>query len=311
MSRSLIPLLLAAALAPAAAPPARVPLLLDTDIGDDIDDALALAVLLSSPRADLRGVTTVHGDAYTRALVACRLLHVAGRGDVPVASGSPPRARPDSGKQLSYGLVPTAKRPLKEDAVTFLYRQLKARPGELTVLAIGPLTNVAALFRRHPECRPWVRRLVVMGGALRVGYDGKPPAAAEWNVKCDVAAARAVVGAGVPLVLVPLDVTWDLRLEKKQVRKILDHGSPLTDQLAELFALWKGETPVLFDPLAALLCLDEGLCKLTPLRLRVDDEGRTLVAGGKANALVATAVRRREVLERFMGLLSPAARSAR
>src|SRR5688572_9567785 len=100
-----------AALAPAAGrcPAAeeklkRVPVLIDTDIGSDIDDALALALVIQSPELDLRGVTTVSGDAYTRALIVCRLLHAVGRGDVPVASGTPPREVPDASGQMQYGL---------------------------------------------------------------------------------------------------------------------------------------------------------------------------------------------------------------
>ena len=86
--------------------PARVPVILDTDIGDDIDDAFALALLLQSPELDVRGVTTVFGDAHTRALIVCRLLHELGRKDIPVASGQPARARPKYGGQMQYGLRP-------------------------------------------------------------------------------------------------------------------------------------------------------------------------------------------------------------
>src|SRR3954452_21506955 len=98
--RTLAVLLVLAALpsllaAPARAePPARIPVLLDTDVGDDIDDAFALALVLASPELDLRGVTTVDGDAHTRALLLCRLLHLVGRDDVPVASGKPPQETP-------------------------------------------------------------------------------------------------------------------------------------------------------------------------------------------------------------------------
>src|SRR5947209_7540687 len=94
------------ALGPGAepAPRGKVPVLLDTDIGDDIDDAFALALALASPEIDLRGVTTVAGDAYTRALLVCRLLHEVGRDDVPVASGAPPRDPPSSAKMFQYGL---------------------------------------------------------------------------------------------------------------------------------------------------------------------------------------------------------------
>jgi hypothetical protein len=215
---------------------------------------------------------------------------------------------------MQYGLRPCfRKRPVKEDAVTFLHRQLKARPGELTLLAIGPLTNVAELLRRHPECKPWIRRLVVMGGAVNVDYEGKSPACPEWNVKEDVKAAQAVLSSGLPIVLVPLDVTWDLKLTSKKTREVLDHGSALTDQLAALFSLGDGEPPILFDPLAALWCLDESLCELTPMRLTVDERGITRVAKGEPNVRVAMKARRAAAVDRFATTLTtmPGAKPAR
>src|SRR5262249_42204352 len=85
---------------------AKVPVLIDTDIGDGIDDALALALALARPELEVRGITTVHGDAHTRALLVCRFLHAIGRDKIPVAAGRPPREKPDSSGQLQYGLRP-------------------------------------------------------------------------------------------------------------------------------------------------------------------------------------------------------------
>src|SRR5262249_13140783 len=106
MCRVLVLLALVPTLAHAAAPPARVPLLGDTDIGVAMDDAVALAWLLAEPRADVRAITTVHGDAHTRAVIVCRMLHAIGRADIPVAAGAPPRPVPDFGGQMQYGLRP-------------------------------------------------------------------------------------------------------------------------------------------------------------------------------------------------------------
>src|SRR5262249_12849469 len=179
---ALVGLLLGFALGHAA----PLPVLIDTDVGDGIDDAFALALVLSSPELDLRGVTTVTGDAHTRALIVCRLLHLVGRAEVPVASATPARPLPDYRGQMEYGLrAAFKKRPEKATAVEFLFRQLKAHPGELTLLCLGPLSNIAELLTKHPDCRPWIKRLVVMGGSVRVGYDGKPPAEAEWNFRSD------------------------------------------------------------------------------------------------------------------------------
>src|SRR5262245_9760779 len=123
-------LLMCLAAAPAGGlqpPPAKIPIILDTDIGDDIDDALALALVRASPELELRGVTTVAGDAHPRALIVCRLLDAAvPRQKVPVAAGAPPREVPDFSGQMQYGLRPSSRKRLERaTAVQFLYEQLK------------------------------------------------------------------------------------------------------------------------------------------------------------------------------------------
>ena len=130
------------------------------NIGTDIDDVFALALVLASPKLGLRGVTTVSDDAYGRALIACRFLEAAGRSDVPVAAGRPRRGTPAATGQYEYGLNAGRKHPEPELAVEFLYQQLKARPGELTIITIGDLTNVGELITRHPEAEPWIRGVV-------------------------------------------------------------------------------------------------------------------------------------------------------
>jgi inosine-uridine nucleoside N-ribohydrolase len=291
-------------LLPAAAlaePLEKVPILLDTDIGSDIDDAFALALALASPEIDLQGVTTVGSQAEDRAWMVCRFLTAVGRRDVTVAWGRGKQPASDLEGQIQYRRHPavifnrTAK-PVKEPAVAFLYSRLKAQPGKLTLVAIGPLTNVAALLEEHPDCKPWIKRIVLMGGAVRVGYKGKPPAEAEWNVKLDVPAARKVLASGVPLVVAPLDATATLALDEPARRRLFSACTPLTFQVQALYQLWDKPTPVLFDPAAIALSFTEKLFTLEDLRLEVDDSGITRTAAGKANARVATAVKKDEFL---------------
>jgi inosine-uridine nucleoside N-ribohydrolase len=285
-------------------PVRRVPIILDTDIGYDIDDALALGLALTSPELELRGVTTVHGDAYTRALIVCRLLDVLERGKVPVAAGSPPRPVPDFNGQMQYGLRPAHKRPVKESADQFLAAQLKAAPGELTIVCIGPLTNIAALLEKHPESAKQIKRLVIMGGSINVGYNGKPPAEPEWNIKSDVKAAQKVFATGVPITLVPLDVTATLAVDADGREKIFSSGTVLGHHLHALYQLWGKETPILFDPTAVVACIDESLMELESLRIAVSESGQTPTIGGRANAQVATRAQpeklKKVVLERIV-----------
>ena len=203
----------------------KVPILLDTDIGDDIDDAFALALAVASPEIDLVGVTTVAAGAEDRAWMVCRFLTAVGRREVPVAWGRDPQPAGNIERQIQYRRHPavifnrTAK-PIKESAVEFLYAKLKEQPGKLTIVAIGPLTNIARLLKEHPDCKPWIKRLVIMGGSVRVGYDGKKPEA-EWNIKSDIPAAQAVFTSGVPLVVAPLDATATLQLRGAAASQIL------------------------------------------------------------------------------------------
>ena len=168
--------------------------------------------------------------------------------------------------------------------------------GELTLVPVGPLTNIADLLRKHPDCKPWIKRIVVMGGAVRVGYNLKPPPIPEWNIKSDVKAAQAVFASGVPLVVAPLDATANLRLEAAPRRRLWSTGTPLTNELHALYKLWDKKTPILFDPVAVALCFTEKFCTMEELRLEVDDKGVTRSVKGKPNARVATATRRDEFL---------------
>ncbi len=283
----------------------KVPVILDTDIGTDLDDVFALALVLASPELELRAVTTVSGDAYTRARLVCRLLQAVGRTEVPVASGQPPRPTPERSGQLPYGLQPGVnKSPEAELAVPLLYRQFQNRPGELTLLAIGPLTNVAELLNRYPECKPWIKRIVLMGGAIRIGYNGKPPVEAEWNIRSDIKAAQEVFRAGVPLLVAPLDATSNLPLEARHRQRIFQAGTPLTQQVQALCQLSHKATPVLYDPVAVTLCFEERFCRMEALRLEVDAQGITQVVPGKANTRVALSIRAEEFLSWYVERLA-------
>jgi inosine-uridine nucleoside N-ribohydrolase len=297
--------LISAATVPAAGPPARkMPILLDTDLGGEIDDAFALALAATSPEVELRGVTTVGNDGRTRAMIACRFLHAIGKGKVPVAAGSSRVKSPSTDGQFQYGLRPARKFPIRTPAVEFLYRQLKADPGKLTIVAVGPLTNIAELLRKHPDCKPWIKRIVVMGGAIRVGYKGKPPAEPEWNMKSDIKAAQRVFSCGVPLTVAPLDATTMLALDQSARETIFNSGAAVTNELWTLYDLWNQPTPILYDPVAVTLCFTEKFCTMENLRLGVHNNGITRIVKGKPNCRVATGIRQDEFLKWYVGRIT-------
>jgi hypothetical protein len=161
-------------------PPQPIPILLDTDIGNDIDDVFALALVLTSPELELRGITTVGSNPQTRALMVCRILNAIGRHEIPVVAGPPPQPGAALDNQAKYldtpadPALPEKSKPAQDlDAVEFLYRRLKQEPGKLTLVAIGPLTNVARLLTEHPDCKAWIPRIVLMGGAVHFNYKGE------------------------------------------------------------------------------------------------------------------------------------------
>jgi inosine-uridine nucleoside N-ribohydrolase len=283
----------------------RIPILLDTDIGTDVDDAFALALALASPELELRGVTTVGRDAEDRAWMVCRMLTAVDRRNIPVAWGRNPQPDEAINWQIQYRRHPgvifnrTAK-PGKQTAVELLYEQLKAQPGKLTLVAVGPLTNVGRLLTKHPDCKPWIKRIVIMGGSVRVGYQPKSPVAAEWNIKLDPAAAQSVFTSGVPLAVAPLDATASLKLEEPLRRKLFAACTPLTYQIQALYQLWGSPTPTLFDPVAIALCVTERFFTMEDLHLDVDNRGFTRIGKGKPNARVATAVKGPEFLKWYV-----------
>ncbi|GDY19588.1 hypothetical protein LBMAG56_09330 [Verrucomicrobiota bacterium] len=280
--------------------PQRLRVLVDTDVGSYLDDTVALALLVASPEVELRCVTTCGGDAETRAWIACRFLTMANRREVPAAWSRAANAGEKVGPLFQYRYHPavlfnrTAK-PVATDAVELLYSRLVQRPHANTLLALGPLTNFAKLLETHPDCKPWLARIVVMGGAIRVGYNGRPPVAAEWNIKADVAAAKAVFAAGVPLVVVPLDATAQVKLSVPQRDRLFAAQTLLTQQIETMFQLLDDETPALFDAVAvAAAVLPDRFFEFDEQRLAVEASGVTAVIPGAANARVARALKSEE-----------------
>src|SRR5262249_12668692 len=148
--------------------------------------------------------------------------------------------------------------------------------------AVGPLSNIAQLLAEHPDCRPWIKRLVIMGGSVRVGYNNKPPISPEFNIRADAKAAQAVFASGVPLVVAPLDATTMLKLKEPGLAKIFGAGTHFNGHVQALFQLWDQKAdPILFDPVAVTLAFTDEFCKMEDLAIEVDDKGFTRIGTGK------------------------------
>ena len=300
----------------------RIPVVVDLDIGDDIDDSFALALLLASPEFDLRGISTAWGDTALRARLVKRLLRELGRDEVPVAEGVVTKsqtaftqARWASGPHRP-GTADAAPAPSAagNSSVDFLLAQAARQPGQLTLLALGPLTNVAAAIRRDPQGFRRFKQVVLMGGSVREGYSksdylpARPPDA-EYNIVADTAAAQTVFESGVPIVMMPLDATA-VRLDDQKRAALFSHGSALTDALTLMYQQWTNAyqpwasaTPTLFDVVPVVWLLDPAACPLAPLRIVVDAQGYTREVSGAPNARVCLKVDKPAVLDRLMRVL--------
>jgi len=283
-------------------------IIIDTDIGGDIDDAFAVGLALQSPEFKILGISTAWGDTHLRARLLSRFLKETGRPDIPIAMGI---AKHPPGKIDLLSQAPYAERaPVDQKylgAVDFLLEEIRMHPGEITLVAIGPETNLGAAIDRDAAAFRKLKRVVLMGGSVYRGYGqfnygkthGPDP---EWNILCDIQAAQKVFSSGVPLYVMPLDST-QIKLQELERAEIFKTGSPLTDALLVLYAQWSHgttQTPTLFDAVAVAYAMHPELCPTQPLRLRVDDQAYTRVESGPPNAQVCLRSSSDQFLEFFM-----------
>ncbi len=287
-----------------------LPVLLDTDIGDDIDDAYALAVCLRHPDLQLLGVSTVRGDTELRAAQARYLLALEGQPEIPVAAGN--RDALDSlvpvARNCQAGVVPSHEeerwRAGRHDAVRALAEWSTAHPGAI-LLTIGPLTNAGRFAVEFPQEFGLLSRLVIMGGHLDPALDYP-----EWNIRCDPRAAQIVLGAGKPILMVGLDVTLKCRMSNDDLDQVRAARTPLSAALSAMTRLWQEHCnaadpplPTLHDPLAALAIAEPEVLRTVPRRLEIDRHGNCIIGDAKPNVEWATEVEARRALERIVELV--------
>ena len=312
------------------APTARQRVIVDTDIGDDIDDAFALALVLASPEFEVLGISTAWGDTMLRVRLVQRLLAELGRGDIPVAQGIATESRTPftQARWARRGAVSVAgAQRAVPSSVDFLLDRIRRHPGEITLLALGPLSNLGAAIQRDPATFRQLKRVVLMGGSVRRGYSKSAfhaprPPDKEYNIVSDAAAAQALFGSGVSIVMLPLDST-QIRFEEAARNAVFAQGTPLTDALALLYHQWldayqpwSSTTPTLFDVVPVAYAIDASLCPTSALHIDIDADGATMETGGASNAQVCLGADEPRLLKLFMQRLTssvpaPPARSAR
>jgi inosine-uridine nucleoside N-ribohydrolase len=268
------------------ASPPSIKVLFDTDIGNDIDDAVALAYLLTQPRCELLGIITVTGEPHKRAEMASALCRAAGRPDIPIYPGAAEALVTEQRQAYApqHGVLgdqPRATEFPRGEAIEFMRRTIRANPGEVTLLAVGPLTNVALLFRTDPEIPSLLKEIVLMCGQFgaQPGEWGNK----EWNVALDPEAAAIVFKSSPPkLRSYGLDVTLKVVMPAEEMAKCFSDAPQL--RLVLVFAqVWfrKQEHVWFHDPLAAVAVFEPGVCEMegghaTVVLADGDDKGRTL-----------------------------------
>ena len=307
-------------------------IIIDTDPG--VDDAFAFLLALASPEIQLEALTTTQGNvtlekATRNALSVLELGHAS---HIPVAAGSvlplvnPLRASADvhgvSGIGNSKLPTPTAE-PLPQHAVDYLIERVLAEPGELSIFPIGPLTNLAMAIRKEPKFAPAVKELVIMGGAIT--ENGNVTPLAEFNIHVDPHAAHIVFHAGMPITLIPLDVTHKCLLKQEHVDRLMKIDSPITRFIKDSIEIYfkfsyeRGFSGcALHDPLTLATVIAPEL--LTLKEYYVDVDHSTGVAMGKtfadifnvtkkpANMKVAMDVRGDDFIELFLQRMESLAR---
>jgi purine nucleosidase len=243
---------------------APIPVLLDTDIGSDIDDAVCLAYLLAHPQCELVGITTVSGEPERRVQLCDALCRAAGREDIPIHSGSPsplliPQQQRKAAQAEALSRFPHRAEVAPATAVEFMRQTIRQRPGEITLLAIGPLTNVGLLFALDPEIPQLLKRLVLMGGKFSPKTCCQ--SVTEWNIKLDPQAATIVYQAPVASHLsIGLDVTIQCTLPADECRQRMRDGVlGVVGAMAEVWFRHTGEI-TFHDPLASAVIFAPDLC---------------------------------------------------
>lgn len=321
-------ILLLVPMAPAPAQPdsvvaaEREKVLFDCDIGSDIDDAYAMALLLASPEIELVGVTVGHARTADRTFLALRMLWETGLDHIPVhvgretplvtlRDGSPHEQFSEApyNRQFHWGRGFDEVQPQAQPAAEFIVETLNAAPGEITLLTVGPVTNIGDALELDPDVLRNAKRVVSMYGSIRSGYDGGD-AQREWNVLADAASSKrfdaAVQAGGTEVTYIPLDVTDHVRLDADRRLHLHMRNTPLTDAVTALYSLWRNAernqtTPRLFDAVAVGYLLWPDLFGVEQGRVTVDERSMTLFeTGAEPTSTVALEIDDAAFIERMI-----------
>ena len=271
----------------------KIAVILDTDICDDIDDTWALAMLLQSPEFDVKLITTAVGDTTARTKVVAKILQIAGRTDIPIGTGVAIGDMKKGHKQDAWVKdFDLSKYPGKiyPDGVQAMIDTIMNSPEPITLIAIGPLPNVAAALEREPNIAKKAR-FVGMHGSIRWSFNNKSKPQQEYNVASFIKASQAVFTADWDMIITPLDTCGKVTLHGDKYKKVFDCNSPMARVVIENYREWakkgnkneaqvESRSSVLFDTVAIYLAMmKRDFVVMENLGIRVTNDGFTAIDG--------------------------------
>lgn len=259
----------------------KIPVILDTDIGGDIDDTWALAMMLKSPELDIKLIVTDTGNTTYRAKIVAKMLEIAKRTDIPIGIGI--HLSNDTGGQepwvKDYNLSSYPGK-IYEDGVGALIETIMNSSETITLICIGPVPNISSALEREPRIAQKAR-FVGMHGSIRKGYDGSDNVSAEYNVVAYPKDCQKVFTAPWDMTITPLDTCGLVRLRGEKYKKVCESNDPIVKAVIENYKIWAKGTPdessVLFDTVAIYLAFSEELLVMEELGIRVTDDGYTVI----------------------------------
>jgi len=269
----------------------KIPVIFDTDIGGDIDDTWALVMLLGSPELDVKLTVSDSGNDTYRARLMAKMLEVAGRAEVPVGIGCKPGDKP--GRQSAWVSDYDLKKypgKVHEDGVDAIIQTIRSSADPVTLVAVGPVPNIAEALRRAPDIAG-NSRFVGMHGSVRRGYGNSTKVSAEYNVRADPKALQRVFSADWDVTITPLDTCGIIHLAGDKFQTVSRSKDPALVALMENYQAWRiagskdkdkplgppDRSSTLFDTVAVYLACTQELVRMEKLGIRVTDDGHTVI----------------------------------
>ena len=273
-----------------------LPVIIDTDVGTDVDDMWALAFALRCPELDIRLITTCTGDVEYRAALVAKLLEVAGRTDIPIGLGLPLDSAPEPQKawieDYRLNLYPGV---VIEDGVGAICDTINQSENPVTIIAIGPLPNIAAALQRAPSIIE-NSKFIGMHGSLRIGYLGAPKPMKEYNVKQHALSCKSVFEAGWEKEITPLDTCGNIILTGDNFQRVLNSADDLVRAVIENHLIWyeavasspvvgpfikkmdpQVQSSILYDCVAIYMAFSSDGLVYEKLPISITEDGMTLI----------------------------------